>query len=324
MRTFLLFSVLFTLSQSASQTVSYELEVSKQAWRYSAAAYCVYEDLEKWDCGRACEETQGMLDVQMVRDADRDTFAYVGYDNSTGKIVIAFRGTNGAESTNWITNIKTDFDKYPNWLYPDAGVHSGFYTAYKGIADNLKQAVQRLRDKYDYPEIMVTGHSMGGALALLGVLDLRTDLSIPPENITFYTFGQPRVGGENFRDYVYFVIGQRYFRVIHEDDMVPHLPSIYFSFRHAGIEVWYTDQQDSEDYKICVNYPGRLESHDCSNQYSMPTGVDVHTRYMGVELSEMCKKTQAASAPTYRESIMNTAISYTIYIFKKFDSWGLF
>lgn len=224
-----------------------------------------------------------MFSVKSIKN--QDTYAYAGFDNTTQHIVVAFRGTIGMDSTNWITNLKTDYDPYPNPIYPDAGVHSGFYKAYNGVKNQLIQAVQSLRDSYSNPSIMVFGHSMGGALALLSVMDLRRELGIPPENITFYTYGQPRVGGKSFRDYVYYMIGQRYFRVVHNDDMVPHLPSSTFNFRHAGIEVWY---RSSGNYQICVNFPKKLENQGCSNSIEFPEGIDEHREYMGVPLSEMC------------------------------------
>jgi hypothetical protein len=55
----------------------------------------------------------------------------VGYNNNTNEIVLAFRGTNGADLENWITNIKGVSTAYPN--VPDAYVHTGFYQAYTDV-----------------------------------------------------------------------------------------------------------------------------------------------------------------------------------------------
>jgi hypothetical protein len=38
----------------------------------------------------------------------------VGYNKFKNEIVVAFRGTNGADLENWITNIKGVSTQYPN------------------------------------------------------------------------------------------------------------------------------------------------------------------------------------------------------------------
>ena len=46
--------------------------------------------------------------------------------------------------------------------------------------------------------ILLTGHSLGGALATLAAYDIRVSLNVPPCQIECYTFGAPRVGNYAF------------------------------------------------------------------------------------------------------------------------------
>ncbi|XVF28388.1 hypothetical protein REPUB_Repub15cG0025400 [Reevesia pubescens] len=57
---------------------------------------------------------------------------------------------------------------------PDAMVHHGFYTAYHNttIRPGIVYAVKKAKEFYGDLDIMVTGHSMGGAMASFCALDL--------------------------------------------------------------------------------------------------------------------------------------------------------
>jgi hypothetical protein len=53
--------------------------------------------------------------------------------------------------------------------------------------------------------------------------------------LVLFTFGQPRLGNKDFGIYMYGLIGfGNYFRVVHADDMVPHVPARKIGFSHSG------------------------------------------------------------------------------------------
>lgn len=76
----------------------------------------------------------------------------------------------------------------------------------------------------------VTGHSLGGAIAVHAALDL---VSINLKVDTLYTYGAPRVGDKKFSEWFdsFSKINYRY-RITHARDPVPHLPPIDFGFLH--------------------------------------------------------------------------------------------
>jgi hypothetical protein len=53
-----------------------------------------------------------------------------------------------------------------------------------------------------------------------------------------YTFGSPRVGNSFFSFLVNQIIPS-YIRVVHCNDVVPHVPIKVLGYKHAGVEVWY-------------------------------------------------------------------------------------
>lgn len=69
----------------------------------------------------------GLQNVQRIHNKGRDTFAYAGWNSKDNEIVLSFRGTNGFDLENWISNIKVLMRSYPNSLDSKVQVHSGFY-----------------------------------------------------------------------------------------------------------------------------------------------------------------------------------------------------
>ena len=101
--------------------------------------------------------------------------------------------------------------------------------------------------KPDY-ELCITGHSLGGALALITSLEAAVRFSVQERKapVTCITIGNPMAGGYTFREAVHSLEQQGRLRVlgVHRmDDLVPLLPgtlctcSIMNSFCHVGIQL---------------------------------------------------------------------------------------
>ncbi len=131
---------------------------------------------------------------------------------------------------------------------------------------------------------MITGHSLGGALATFAGLDIKTTLGVTT-TMNMYTFGSPRCGNMAFTDYVFSLFStQGYQRLTHHNDVVPHLPPLDFSFNHAGNEVWQKNQGDSLTVVQCANAAGKSENRGCADSI-LATGVDAHLGYLGVPIT---------------------------------------
>jgi hypothetical protein len=131
-----LYLATFILASLASLTVAttnviYNDDVGQKGLYYSAGAYCAYETLGNWQCGTPCNYNSGLTNVIQMLNPIRNTFGYAGYNILSNEIVLAFRGTNGADIKNWITNINAKSTVYP--VVPNAKVHTGFYQAYTDV-----------------------------------------------------------------------------------------------------------------------------------------------------------------------------------------------
>ena len=95
-------------------------------------------------------------------------------------------------------------------------VHAGFLVAYLSVRDSIWKHF----DTNKPSKIFVTGHSMGGALAILAAFDLRNRYQVP---VTMYNFASPRVGDRGFM-HSYNILVPDSYRVVIQGDIVPMLP----------------------------------------------------------------------------------------------------
>ena len=165
------------------------------------------------------DETQGFLCKRTV-------------EGERPYLVLAFRGTEKKVS-DWLTDarcVPTTEDK------TNAKVHTGFLEAFtvKRHATTGKTAIEVVKEILRQPEALdgvqgdqkaedqgknwplyITGHSLGGALALLATKLVAHDL-----NGACYTFGAPRIG-----NYEYFrFIKTPVYRIANSADVVPRVP----------------------------------------------------------------------------------------------------
>eukprot|EP00300_Choanocystis_sp_HF-7_P015995 c19258_g1_i1.p2 GENE.c19258_g1_i1~~c19258_g1_i1.p2 ORF type:complete len:312 (+),score=71.52 c19258_g1_i1:31-936(+) len=216
----------------------YNSTTAYQLVDYAAAAYCPKYELESWSC-KACKgDTTGFVLTSYFLDEETSTNAYVGYHAGLQAIILSFEGS--ANTTNWITNIqflRVDYD-FPG-APPGVKVHRGFYNAYKKIGIDVEQDVGALVDQFPTYHVYVTGHSLGGALANFGAIDV--SLNRPHVPVNLYTFGAPRIGNEAYAQWFDSQI-ENSIRMTNDSDIVPHLPpkTWPFSFFQTTTEVWLT------------------------------------------------------------------------------------
>nr|XP_029124053.1 uncharacterized protein LOC105057718 isoform X3 [Elaeis guineensis] len=153
----------------------YNHTLAKILVEYASAVYMSdLTALFTWTCARCNDMTTGFEMIELIVDIQNCLQAFVGVAHDLNSIIIAFRGTQENSIQNWIQDLfwkQLDLN-YPDT--PDAMVHHGFYSAYHNttIRPGIISAVQRTRELYGDILIMVTGHSMGGAMASFCALDL--------------------------------------------------------------------------------------------------------------------------------------------------------
>ncbi|KAJ9469470.1 Phospholipase A1-Igamma1 [Diplonema papillatum] len=223
-------------------------------------------------------------------------------------INIAFRGTCNTD------NMKTDVQMYrtpiENWTVPartinkffdrvcnffglfQPRVHRGFYHVWNDILkEDVMREVSRLADEREVKRILITGHSLGGALAVLAGWDLARWVNenyepdpygSPGVKIVLYNFGCPRVGNTRFATAFRQAVPDA-FRVVNDGDVVCSTPPrMYFPL--FGALYCHAGKQTIVDWKgnfvICPSFVERalprwhLRSSDATRHQLAGTAAD--------------------------------------------------
>ncbi len=162
--------------------------------------------------------------------------------------LICFRGTQGWRD--WKTNLAMQsaplevvtgsniIDKIRETGY----VHGGFLSAWRDVEKSVVSYLAKRGATPDDPEgkrerkvchdILLGGHSLGGALAILAGIDLK---SRGYRVLGIYTFGSPRVATPSFRKMfdAHSDAFPKIHRYLFKDDVVPEIPP---GFLHLGTE----------------------------------------------------------------------------------------
>ncbi|KAJ0408601.1 hypothetical protein P43SY_008948 [Pythium insidiosum] len=244
----------------------------------TSVAYCQARHIYNWSCS-PCTIIKPLDDIHVVQDAKDNFQGIVGYSKDLSAVIVAFRGS--MDVMNWIDNLTFVKKKaYPK--FPHVRVHEGFFWVYMSVASQVVPAVRKLLKTHPNAPVIVTGHSLGGAVTALCAFDLALLHHIPVNAV--YTFGEPRVGNDAFSAELHHAIPS-IFRVTHFRDVVPHLPPTWIGFRHGPQEVFYDEYATS--YVLCD--PNDGEDLNCSNACSPfgCTSVVDHLMYLNVTMSHL-------------------------------------
>lgn len=135
---------------------------------------------------------------------------------------VVFRGTD--EWADWWANVRYWFPRRL-WNHVAPGAVSTSTRAHRGYCNAVESVVEDVRDclrAVSGAEVSFTGHSLGGAMAIV------LSLFVRPERIV--TFGSPRCVDSGYP------FGDRLTRYVYDDDLVPKLMGMFWPARW-----WYAD-----------------------------------------------------------------------------------
>lgn len=265
--------VLIALAAVATTvSAAYSVTTSSTLLQFASAAYCPASKLQSWKCAHCFP---GFTPDTILSDTKTNIQGFVGVHTQQQRIILSFRGTVATSIANWVTDLKAAKVKNYDGVN-GAKVHEGFLLAWQSVRTKTFDAVRALRSRYPNHKLAITGHSMGGALAVLAATDLSHNGVTVNE---VYTYGAPRVGNSVFSQYFKGKISESY-RIVNRDDIVPHVPTKFMGFLHTSSERWY---RDGESYVSC-NDSATAEDPKCSNSVLAPISIPAHMTYMGVKL----------------------------------------
>jgi triacylglycerol lipase len=158
-----------------------------------------------------------------------NVFGLMGRNPASRTAFVSFRGT--ADVEDWLA----DLDAVPDDYRPVSGfgqVHSGFQDAYELVRNSIAANLATATAGCD--QILITGHSLGAALAVLAAPDIFRNM--PPNKIEprLITFAGPRVGLPDFVT-AFNAAVESCFRVVNFLDIVPYVPPP--PYVHVGAQI---------------------------------------------------------------------------------------
>ncbi|KAJ7466586.1 lipase [Mycena galericulata] len=159
--------------------------------KYSSAAYQPF-----------CRSPVGST---LVRSFERGrTQGFIARDSDREEIIVAFRGTFSLKDA--VIDALVFLAPFVSpGITELVNVHTGFLKAYNNVVDDVLSIVKAELTNNPTYRVVVTGHSLGGAIASLAAPSLK--IALPDAAIKLYTFGQPRVGDARYARFVENTIG---------------------------------------------------------------------------------------------------------------------
>ncbi|DAA75214.1 TPA_exp: putative Lipase [Trichophyton benhamiae CBS 112371] len=228
-------------------------------------AYCVgnWGITKPFSCPGLCEQFPNFELVKTWNTGPllSDSCGYIALSHppSAKRIIVSFRGTYS------IVNAIADLSVAPQVYVPypngkehpyakcdNCTAHGGFMRSWENTRPEIIPDLIEAMMKYPDYQLVVTGHSLGGAVAALGSLEFK----LRGWNPHVTTFGEPRIGNQALADYFDKVFGLNstapsnaglgydlhlpYRRVTHTNDPVPLLPPPSLDYRMHSGEIFIT------------------------------------------------------------------------------------
>jgi triacylglycerol lipase len=274
-------------------SVAYKDSAASRAWALANGFTEQYDAFSTCAPGQHCD-TQGFI------------------AQSPTALLVAFRGTEPHERADWLTDIQVSHESC-NGI---GRVHRGFHDALRSVWQDALQngnALLPARIKAAAASgraIWITGHSLGGALAVLCAAEAQISLGCHVQGV--YTFGQPRVGDEQFAKTVDQKLGGRVFRFIAHRDIVPRVPLFSMSFRHHGCEIYFDALNARFERTDCIESVTdaiRLVSLGLTLDFSFKSLFNVLAEFKNQEhsLSDKAKVLLAAGTENIQDHNIETS-----------------
>ena len=165
----------------------------------------------------------------MVKDTR--IFGLMGRSATSRTAFVSFRGS--SDLADWLADINVVPENY-SAVSGFGNVHTGFQDVYETVRTSIAANLATATAECD--QILMTGHSLGAALAVLAAPDILRNMSSNTLEPQLITFAGPRVGIADFAAAFNGAI-KNCFRVVNFLDIVPLVPPDPYVHVGTGIPI---------------------------------------------------------------------------------------
>ncbi|XP_074282915.1 phospholipase A1-Igamma1, chloroplastic-like [Silene latifolia] len=203
-------------------------------------------NVTKYIYAMSCIELPRWLETSQLAESWSKHSNWMGYvavsdDDESRRIgrrdiVVVWRGT--VSASEWYEDFQNDLEGFG---FGDAKVVQGFLSIYASkcnssrynkssaseqVMEELAKLINFYQKRGEEVSITITGHSLGGALALLNAYEAAATFA--DVHVSVISFAAPRVGNSAFRDELQ-ELGVKTLRVVLKQDVIPCMPGTVFN-----------------------------------------------------------------------------------------------
>eukprot|EP01098_Paradermamoeba_levis_P013095 TRINITY_DN5889_c0_g1_i3.p1 TRINITY_DN5889_c0_g1~~TRINITY_DN5889_c0_g1_i3.p1 ORF type:complete len:464 (-),score=103.77 TRINITY_DN5889_c0_g1_i3:149-1540(-) len=258
----------------------------RNAYRAVQLARCAYNT--EAEIGDKFEEINEQLTVELfLNDSKTDSQAFIASSNAKRQLIVSFCGTVTMK------DIATDLYILMKPFPPDcknSEVHSGFLRSYMSIRAQVLGCIEELcgkeNSRHKGYDVICCGHSLGGALSVLGGIDIR--LAFPKPiigKVIVYPIACPRVGNEHFAHLYHSNIDESW-RLANINDVICRLPTWtpLHRYKHVNTLVYFGQKNGIFGYSVdpFKSHPEHRKKEEKKWKSTSINPVNAHTVYLGV------------------------------------------
>ena len=280
-------------------SAAYDENLARELVGPTGITYCKQADQSSLTCGTHCSKMKSngyqTLFAELLPNGPITSEAFsIFYKTKTNQVIVSFRGTSSPVQLlqEFLSPMSETYTLQSG--YSNLRIMSYFYNRYKNtIRAKLFQDLNTVKAKYTTASYIITGHSLGGALATLAAFDLSKSGVISKSKMQVYNYGSPRVGNYEFVK-AFAQEGIPIYRIVNSKDPVAHVPpcikingkcsqgpqqpGLIWAPYHVNNEYYYPDStMKNGQYKVCIN-----EDPDCAKGVSIISyNLNTHLYYFG-------------------------------------------
>ncbi|TFK89080.1 alpha/beta-hydrolase [Polyporus arcularius HHB13444] len=246
--------------------------------QFSRAAYCSAASVTNWSCGESCDVLPNVKVLAAGGDDGAIPGFFIASDPDTETIVVAHQGTDPKKVLSIANDLQFLQVNANTTLFPQASddvkLHSGFQDTQGRTADLVLSTVQAGLSSTGFKKVLVTGHSLGAAVASLDAAMLR--MALPQDvAINAVVFGLPRVGNQDWADLLSSMVPD-FAHVTNQDDPVPNVPPQFLDFQHPPGELHVEAVDDKTGDAQVVACPGQENDNCAAGNSLLDTSIPNH------------------------------------------------